>query len=147
MKKTISATFQRKKYFFKFFSGFKGAKLNKKKCKKNIFLMKNFEKKIKNCLFLGQKHLFFGKVTTFFGVFRVFSLFFYFEVWNKSWISLISWKNTSLLWKNQKISNRSCHKKCRVSSPLNPMAGSFDPLPSLYQDIFCRNLATYTLDM
>ena len=73
----------------------------------------------------GSKTPVFWEKTTFFGVFRVFSLFFYFEVWNKSWISLISWENTSLLWKNQKISNRSCHKNCRVSSPLNPMRWTF----------------------
>ena len=64
-----------KNIFFIFFSGFKRAKLNKKKLKKIFFRWNFLEKNLKNCLFSGQKHLFLGKIRHFW-VFWVYFIVF-----------------------------------------------------------------------
>ena len=55
LKKTISTSSERKKYFFKIFFIHKEGKTEKKNQKKNFFSKKNFRKKNEICLFLGQK--------------------------------------------------------------------------------------------
>jgi len=71
-KKRFRPVLEEKNIFFKFFSGFKRAKLNKNLIKKIFFRSQIFEKKIKFWLILGQKHL----ILVFFSICSVFFEFF-----------------------------------------------------------------------